>query len=171
MVGMTVLEIMIVLAIIGGGAILVRSGFRMISKADLVENSTELAAAALALLRKKAPASPAREAPAAHGGRSAPAYVRLFITLGEKDGIGKKDLVGAIIGESGIEGAQIGKIETKELHSLVEVEESVAEKVMRALNGTTIRGRAVRVDYDRAKRGAGPARAGRGPGPKSRPAR
>jgi ATP-dependent RNA helicase DeaD len=135
------------------------------------QDATELAAAALALLRKKAPAAPAREAPAAHGGRSAPAYVRLFITLGEKDGIGKKDLVGAIIGESGIEGAQIGKIETKELHSLVEVEESVAEKVMRALNGTTIRGRAVRVDYDRAKRGAGPARASRGPGPKSRPAR
>lgn len=41
---MTVLEIMIVLAIIGGGAILVRSGFRMITKADLVDNATELAA-------------------------------------------------------------------------------------------------------------------------------
>jgi prepilin-type N-terminal cleavage/methylation domain-containing protein len=42
--GMTVLEIMIVMAIIGMGAILVRSGFRMISKADLVENATEMAA-------------------------------------------------------------------------------------------------------------------------------
>lgn len=41
---MTVLEIMVVLAIIGMGAILVRSGFRMISKADLVENATEMAA-------------------------------------------------------------------------------------------------------------------------------
>jgi type II secretory pathway pseudopilin PulG len=41
---MTVLEIMIVLAIIGGGAVLVRSGFRMITKADLVEDATELAA-------------------------------------------------------------------------------------------------------------------------------
>jgi type II secretory pathway pseudopilin PulG len=40
---MTVIEIMLVLAIIATGAILVRSGFRMISKADLVENSTELA--------------------------------------------------------------------------------------------------------------------------------
>ncbi|MDX2089459.1 MAG: type II secretion system protein [Kofleriaceae bacterium] len=40
---MTVIEIMVVLAIIGGGALLVRSGFRMVSKADLVENSTELA--------------------------------------------------------------------------------------------------------------------------------
>lgn len=41
---MTVLEIMIVLAIIGAGAILVRSGFRLISKADLVENATEMSA-------------------------------------------------------------------------------------------------------------------------------
>jgi hypothetical protein len=41
---MTVLEIMIVLAILGGGVVLVRSGFRMLTKADLVENSTEFAA-------------------------------------------------------------------------------------------------------------------------------
>ncbi len=42
--GMTVLELMIVLAIIGAGMFLVRSGFRILTKADLVENSTELAA-------------------------------------------------------------------------------------------------------------------------------
>src|SRR5665647_1425370 len=42
--GMTVLEIMIVLAILGAGVVLVRSGFRMLTKADLVENATELSA-------------------------------------------------------------------------------------------------------------------------------
>src|SRR5688572_15050789 len=42
--GMTVLEIMIVIAIIGGMAFIVRSGFRLITKADLVENSNELSA-------------------------------------------------------------------------------------------------------------------------------
>jgi type II secretory pathway pseudopilin PulG len=41
---MTVLELMIVLAIIGAAAVLVRSGFRLITKADLVENATELSA-------------------------------------------------------------------------------------------------------------------------------
>lgn len=40
---MTLLEIMVVLAIIGLGAFLARSGFRMMSKADLVEDATELA--------------------------------------------------------------------------------------------------------------------------------
>src|SRR5262245_17776332 len=42
--GMTLLELMIVIAIIGAGVVLVRSGFRLITKADLVENSTELSA-------------------------------------------------------------------------------------------------------------------------------
>lgn len=41
---MTVLEIMIVLAIIGGLFYIVRSGFRIVTKADLVENATELTA-------------------------------------------------------------------------------------------------------------------------------
>ena len=36
------LELMIVLAIIGGAMMLVRSGFRLITRADLVENATEL---------------------------------------------------------------------------------------------------------------------------------
>jgi type II secretory pathway pseudopilin PulG len=40
---MTILEIMIVLAIVGAMSLLVRSGFRLITKADLVENATELA--------------------------------------------------------------------------------------------------------------------------------
>jgi len=42
--GMTILELMIVLAILGAGIFLVRSGFRMLTRADLVDNSTELAA-------------------------------------------------------------------------------------------------------------------------------
>jgi general secretion pathway protein H len=41
---MTVLEIMIVLAIIGGMFFIAYSGFRYVTKADLVENSTELTA-------------------------------------------------------------------------------------------------------------------------------
>lgn len=42
--GMTVLEIMVVLAIIGGLLFIARSGFRMLTKADLVENANELTA-------------------------------------------------------------------------------------------------------------------------------
>src|ERR1700744_3441771 len=42
--GMTVLELMIVLAIIAAASMLVRSGFRLLTRADLVEGSTELSA-------------------------------------------------------------------------------------------------------------------------------
>lgn len=41
--GMTLMEVMIVLAIIGLGAMLVHRGFRSITRADMVENATELA--------------------------------------------------------------------------------------------------------------------------------
>ena len=42
--GMTILELMIVLAILAAATLLLRTGFRVFTKADLVENSTELAA-------------------------------------------------------------------------------------------------------------------------------
>jgi len=42
--GMTILELMVVMAIIGAGIFLVRTGFRVLTKADLVENATELSA-------------------------------------------------------------------------------------------------------------------------------
>jgi len=41
---MTVLEIMVVLAIVGGLFFVARSGFRLLTKADLVENASELTA-------------------------------------------------------------------------------------------------------------------------------
>lgn len=41
---MTVLEMMIVLAVVGGMVFIVRSGYRVLVKADLVENASELAA-------------------------------------------------------------------------------------------------------------------------------
>jgi hypothetical protein len=48
----------------------------------------------------------------------------------------------------------------------VEVLPSVADKIIRGLNGTTIRGRAVRVDHDR-----GGPRGRSGPGAGARPKR
>src|SRR5262245_58258736 len=42
--GMTVLELMIVIAIIGAGVALLGTAFRALTKADLVDNATELSA-------------------------------------------------------------------------------------------------------------------------------
>ncbi len=85
-------------------------------------------------------------------------WVRLFVAVGEKDGVGPGDLLGAITGEAGVEASQVGKIEIRDTFSLVEVIPGVADKIIRGLNGTTIRGRAVRVDHDRGSpRGRGEA--------------
>jgi ATP-dependent RNA helicase DeaD len=152
---------------------------------------TEIAAAASALLRKKLPAAPAaptaadamppaaaaaRDRTTARLSRPAPggfaetgagpagaAFTRLFVSLGERDGVRANDLVGAIAGEADIKGSDIGKIEIRDTFSIVEVPADAAERVIASLNGTTIRSRSVRVDYDRQRKPAGgPGGGGRG---------
>ena len=121
----------------------------------------EVAAACMALLRKKATAAkPAVRSEARGGGeprQGPPAgkpWMRLFVGVGERDGVGPGDLLGAIAGEAGLEGSKVGKIEIRDTFSLVEVAPDDADRIIQALNGTTIRGRSTRVDYDRgASRG------------------
>ncbi len=79
----------------------------------------------------------------------AQAWVRLFVSVGSRDGIGPGELLGAAVDQAGIERAQVGRIEIQETFTRVEIRQQVAEKVVRALNGTTLGGRAVRVDYHR----------------------
>lgn len=113
--------------------------------------AAEVAAALSALLRKRTPpaASQPRTAGAPKPDSATTAFVRLFISLGERDNVRPSDLVGAITGEAGIKGEQVGKIDIRDTFSVVEIASGVAEKVIRALNGSTLRGRSVRVDYDR----------------------
>jgi ATP-dependent RNA helicase DeaD len=109
---------------------------------------------------------------AVSGGRSAtPAapppgesWVRLFISAGTRDGLGPGDLVGAISGETDLEGAQVGKIDVRESHSTVEVPAQAAAAVIQALNGRSLRGRSLRVDYDRKERTPRPPTSRGGPG-------
>jgi ATP-dependent RNA helicase DeaD len=82
------------------------------------------------------------------GGAPAP-FTRLFVGVGERDGVRAGDLVGAIAGEADIPGSSVGKIDIRDTFSVVEVPADVAQRVIDAVNGTTIKGRSVRVDYDR----------------------
>ncbi len=98
-----------------------------------------------------------------------PAWVRLFISVGERDGVRPGDLLGAITGETGIEGSRVGRIEIRDNFSRIDVEESVAERVVRALNGTTLKGRSIRADFDRSSARKPQGRSGgRGKGPPGR---
>lgn len=117
----------------------------------------EVAAAAAALLRDRGsvdgaePATPVTGAARAAG---VPSWSKLFVSVGERDGLRAGDLLGAITGEADVAGDAVGKIDIHESHTVVEVHEPVARKVIQALNGTTIKGRSVRVDFDRPRRDA-----------------
>lgn len=119
-------------------------------------SAAEVAAAVLALLRDRSSAGETEAAESAALGsppvRHPSTWARLFLGIGARDGVGPGDLLGAISGEAGVEGSRVGKIDIRESFSLVEVDPSVAETVIRGLNGITIRGRSVRADYDRGAR-------------------
>jgi ATP-dependent RNA helicase DeaD len=115
-------------------------------------SAQELAAAALALLSK--PTAAAAESHPAAKARAEQAtgtdgWTRLFVSIGEMEGMSPGSLLGTLAGESGVDGSHFGKIEIRETFSLVEVRPSEAEKVIKAVNGLSIRGRSTRVDYDR----------------------
>jgi len=76
---------------------------------------------------------------------------RLFIGAGRSAGVRPKDLVGAITGESGVRGRQIGSIQISEKFSLVEVADDVAERVMHSLRGAKIKGKKVTVKMDQGR--------------------
>ncbi len=112
----------------------------------------EVAAAAAHLARRRVPEAAApTPAPESRARAPAPeqAFTRLFISAGERDNVRPGDIVGAITGEANVSGDKVGKIEIADTHTLVEVDRDVAERVIRALNGTSLRGRSLRVDFDR----------------------
>lgn len=133
--------------------------------------ASEVAAGALVLLDREESARGAGGRGRGAGEGVPEPWSRLFVSAGQRDEIGPREILGAITSESGIAGARVGRIDVRESHSLVEVRESDAKKVIKALNGTTLGGRALRVDYDRPRDhrpgGRGPGgrpSGGRGPG-------
>lgn len=131
-------------------------------------DAAEVAAAALQLLereraqrRKAAEHTPpaARVRPSdgdqsqSRGGAGG-GMVRLFMTVGTRDGVKVGDLMGAIAGDGGIPGDHVGKIDLRESHALVEVAEADAPSVIARVNGAMIRGRrvVVRGERDREER-------------------
>jgi len=116
----------------------------------------EIAAAALRLMerersearaqRVEAPRVADRAAPPARGGDEA--FTRVFLSIGERDGVRPGDLVGAITGEVGITSDRIGKLDIRESHTVADIAASVAPTVVEKMNGVSLKGRrlAVRID-------------------------
>lgn len=75
-----------------------------------------------------------------------PGMTRLFFTIGRKDHVLPKDIVGAIAGEANIPGKSIGVIDIYDKFTFVEVPDREAKAIMKAMDGNTIKGRQVQVD-------------------------
>ena len=70
--------------------------------------------------------------------------VRLFINIGKNHRISPGDILGAIAGESGISGKNIGRIELQEQFSYVEIASDCVDEVLEAMNDNTIKGKKVK---------------------------
>ena len=112
----------------------------------------EIAAAALRMLEQQRPTRPASTL------AQAGLMQRLFVNLGEKDGIRAPEIVAAITSEAGVPSSQVGRVEVRDTHSIVEVAAPVAELVAGKLNGATVRGRKVQARVDVPREGGAPRR-------------
>ena len=74
---------------------------------------------------------------------------KIYIGVGRGDGVRPGDLVGAIANEAHINSREIGAINITDKFSLVEVAEQMADDVILALRGTTIRGKKVNARLDK----------------------
>lgn len=74
---------------------------------------------------------------------------RLYVGIGRQGGLRPGDLVGAIANEAGLDARAIGAIDIADRFSLVEVPAASADEVIRALRGTSLRGKRVMVRRDR----------------------
>jgi ATP-dependent RNA helicase DeaD len=110
-------------------------------------------------------ARPAESAPA-----PATTVGRIWVGIGKKDGVGAGDLVGVLTRELGVDAAKIGRVELRELFSLVEVPAEEAEAIAQALSGKTLRRRQVVAKVDRGRPNDG-SRGPSAPSPRGRPAR
>jgi hypothetical protein len=115
----------------------------------------QVAAALLAISRQPSaishqPSAVSRQPSAVSHQPSALAWAKLFVSVGKKDRVSAKDLVGVLIREAGLVKEQIGKIEVRETFVLVEVTATALDKAVRGLTGAKIRGRRVTARPDRA---------------------
>jgi ATP-dependent RNA helicase DeaD len=101
--------------------------------------------------RRAAPPPGAGPARYKSGGRDAGMSARIFVGAGRSGGMRPADLVGAIANEAKVNPRDIGAIQIADRFSLVEVPEPIAESVIRALRGATLRGQRVVVRRDRDK--------------------
>ncbi|HXE58226.1 MAG TPA: DbpA RNA binding domain-containing protein [Gemmatimonadales bacterium] len=88
-------------------------------------------------------------APAPAVAPDVPATAKVWVGVGRKDGATPDDLVAVLTKEIRVERTKIGKVDVREMYSLVELPAQEVERVAGELNGTMIRRRRVTARVDR----------------------
>ena len=73
-------------------------------------------------------------------------FARLFVNLGTKDGFYKASFLQFILDMSDLKKEMLGRIDMKEMNSWIEIDKSVANKMIRAVDGKTYKGRRIRMN-------------------------
>jgi len=72
--------------------------------------------------------------------------VKLFLTVGKKDNIKVKDIIGAISSKTSISGNDIGKVILLDNYSFIEVPSEYVEEIINTMNKNQIKGKNVKVE-------------------------
>jgi|GEM_PF-1729021 len=77
----------------------------------------------------------------AEGGPMSSGMKRLWLNIGRMDRIQPRDIVGCILGETGLPSATVGRVQLFERHTLVDVSATFESQIVEALNRAAVRGR------------------------------
>jgi len=86
-----------------------------------------------------------------NGGSREHGMTRLFISIGKSKKVRPGDFVGAIAGETGLDGNIVGSIDILDKYSFVEVPTEHVDAVINALNNSNIKGNRVTVEIAQGK--------------------
>jgi hypothetical protein len=87
---------------------------------------------------------------------------RLFISVGRNRRVFPREILGLIATRAQVAREDIGIIRILDSYSFVQVRDTVADKIIEALNGTMFRGRSITANYARLKREEGSSEDGPG---------
>lgn len=73
-------------------------------------------------------------------------YMRVFVNLGTKDGFYKASFLQFILDMSDLKKEVLGRIDMKDMNSWIEIDKSVAPKMIKAIDGKTYKGRRIRMN-------------------------
>jgi ATP-dependent RNA helicase DeaD len=72
---------------------------------------------------------------------------RLWLSVGAQHGVAPGDIVGCILGETGLPSGTVGVVDIRERHTFVDVASEAANAIITKLNRTAIRGQRLKVKF------------------------